>query len=124
MFRDYKIAYLLDNLAVRERRPQSFLRQSVGYLLSQSARSIPHAAWNNDYDVTPLIEYAASGIPNPETDAGSSEDKLLRRALRRNYSAFFVKTLAHCLYHVPAMNGFLDYTPLRNGGTFYIRRHK
>ena len=49
-----------------------------------------------------------------------SENALLHRAIRKNYSAFFIKAIAHSIYHTPCINGFLDYTPLRNGGTFYL----
>ena len=121
MFQDFKIAYMRKNVKVKEKRRLSFLRQSVAYVLSQSAHNIPHAAANMEFDITPLIEYSrkSEAEVKKRTDC-ISEEALLRRAVRKNYSAFFIKAIAHSLYHTPCMNGFLDYTPMRNGGTFYI----
>jgi len=121
MFRDYKTAYMLETVPVKEKRPLSFLRQSVAYVLSQSARRIPHAAWNNQYDVTPLIEYTRSdGVGKADSGSRSSADELRKRALRKNYSAFFLKALAHTLYNVPQLNGWLEYSPIRDGGALYL----
>ncbi len=117
MFQDYKIAYLRKHVRVREATPLSFLRQSVAYVLSESARRIPHAAVIIHFDVTPLVEYGKS--KNEEGSDSLDPKGILRRALNRNFSAFFIKTFAHALHHVPQMNGFLDYSPLRNGGTLY-----
>ena len=120
MLRNYQIGYMLRHVKVREARPLSFLRQSVAYMLSQSARTIPHAAGITTFDVTPLVEYGKS----EDERLGSSgrkltEKELLRRAVSRNFSAFFIKMIAHTMHKVPCMNGFIDYTLIRNGGTFY-----
>jgi pyruvate/2-oxoglutarate dehydrogenase complex dihydrolipoamide acyltransferase (E2) component len=121
MFQDFKIAYLREHVKVKEVQQLTFLRQSVAYVLSQSARSIPHAAMVTQFDVTSLVQYGKTG---DETIAKSVEkmdhQTLLKRAVHRNFSAFFIKAMAHALHHVPCMNGFLDYTPWRNGGTMYI----
>lgn len=121
MFTDYKIAYLKERVAVREAAPLSWQRQSVAYLLSQSARRIPHAAGVTQFDVTPLVEYGQRprGDEDAAADTSLDEKDLFKRALRRNYSAFFLKALAHGLHHVPILNGFLDFSLLRNGGTLY-----
>ena len=117
MFQDYRIAYLRKHVKVRQEVPFTFLRQSVSYMLSHSARKIPHAAGITTMDVTALVEYGQREVPE---EGKSIDDKaLFRRALRRNYSAFFLKALAHGLHHVPALNGFLDYSLFRNGGTLY-----
>jgi pyruvate/2-oxoglutarate dehydrogenase complex dihydrolipoamide acyltransferase (E2) component len=120
MFKPFKIAYQLENIKVRKAKRFSLLRETVAHLLSESARKIPHAAMIIPLDVTPLVEYAkeSSGdIAEEQTD--SMEKKLFHRAIRKNFSAFFIKATAHCLYHVPALNGFLDYRPLSHGGTLY-----
>lgn len=119
MFQEFKVAYLRDHVKVREIERLSFLRQSVAYILTQACKTIPHAAMVTDLDVTPLVEYGKSAGDRLQTDAALDEKSLFRRAIHRNFSAFFVKAIAHSLYHVPCMNGFLDYAPIRNGGTFY-----
>jgi pyruvate/2-oxoglutarate dehydrogenase complex dihydrolipoamide acyltransferase (E2) component len=120
MFQDYKVAYLRERVKVKQEMPLSFLRQSVAYVLSLSTRTIPHVAMIRQFDVTPLVEYTKSADRDGEGEGASSHEALLKRALRKNYSAFFIKTIAHCLHYTPVLNGFLDYTPWRNGGTFYI----
>jgi pyruvate/2-oxoglutarate dehydrogenase complex dihydrolipoamide acyltransferase (E2) component len=120
MFKPFKIAYQLENVKVREAKRFSLLRESVAHLLSESARKIPHAAMIVQLDVTPLVEYAqesASEVAMEQTE--TIEKNLFRRAIRKNFSAFFIKAIAHCLYNVPALNGFLDYRPLSHGGTLY-----
>lgn len=120
MLRNYQIGYMRRHVKVREERPLSFLRQSVAYMLSQSARNIPHAAGITTFDVTPLVEYGKSEDERLATCGHKlNEKELLRRAVSRNFSAFFIKMIAHIMHQVPCMNGFFDYTPLRNGGTFY-----
>ena len=120
MFQNYQIAYLREHVKVREAQRLSFLRESVAWVLSQSARRIPHAAVNGQYDVTPLVEYGKTGPEVLEQDNEEDARKaILRRAIRRNFTAFFIKAIAHGLHHVPQMNGFLDYAPWRTGGTFY-----
>jgi pyruvate/2-oxoglutarate dehydrogenase complex dihydrolipoamide acyltransferase (E2) component len=120
MFKPYKIAYQLQNVKVRQARRFSLLRESVAHLLSESAKKIPHAAMILQLDVTPLVEYAkASSQEAAAEQAENSDKKLLQRAIRKNFSAFFIKAVAHCLYHVPALNSFLDYRPLSHGGTLY-----
>jgi len=120
MFRDYKIAYLRERVKIKQAVPLSFLRQSVAYMLSLSTRTIPHVAMIRQFDVTPLIEYTKGAGKDVDGNGTSAQEALLKRAIRKNYSAFFIKTVAHCLYHTPVLNGFLDYTPWRNGGIFYI----
>jgi pyruvate/2-oxoglutarate dehydrogenase complex dihydrolipoamide acyltransferase (E2) component len=121
MFQNYQIAYLRRNVKVKEARPFSFLREAVAYVLSQSARKIPHAAAIAHFDVTPLIEYGKTGdSASDQPDEPDSKASRLRRAVRRVYTAFFVKAIAHSLHHVPELNGFLDYAPLKTGGTLYV----
>lgn len=119
MFQDYKVAYLRKRVKVRNARPLSFLRQSVAYVLSESARKVPHASLITQFDVTPLIEYTKSSREALKTAAKLDETTVFRMAIRKNYSAFFVKVIAHALDNVPAACGFFDYAPIRNGGTFY-----
>ena len=57
MFRDFQIRWAHENLKVRKTHKLSFVRQCVSFLLSKSAREIPHAAGNVEFDVTPVIEY-------------------------------------------------------------------
>jgi len=121
MFQNYKIAYVRKHVKIREERPLSFLRQSVAYVLSQSAQTIPHAAMITHYDVTPLIEYTrATERTLTPREGETAEQFRLRRAVRKNYSAFFLKALAHALEHTPDCNAFLDYRRWRDGGTLYI----
>jgi len=121
MFQDYRIAYLRHHVRVKETRRLSFLRESVAYILSQSARRIPHAAVNMQFDLTALVEYCKETTTDTHQDSEvKSERAILQRAIRRRFSAFFIKSVAHCLHHVPAMNGFLDYAPLITGGTLYV----
>lgn len=121
MFQDYKIAYIREHVKIKEVKPLNFLRQSVAYALSQSARNIPHAAMITHFDITPLIEYAKTSEPKLKPEEGETPEHFrLRRALRKNYSTFFLKAIAHSLYHVPGINAFLDYRRWRNGGTLYI----
>lgn len=119
MFQDFKIAYLRENVRVKEEQRFSFLRQGVAYVLSQSARNTPHAAMVTQFDVTRLVEYGKAGH---DRIAASPMDErtLFKRAIHRNFSAFFIKCLAHALHHTPCMNGFIEYTPWRNGGTLYV----
>lgn len=120
MFQDYKVAYLRKNVKLRQVQRLSFLRQGVSHVLSQSAQTIPHAAMVTQFDCTALVEYSRAGEKEVINQLGAlSGEALARRAIRRNYSAFFLKAIAHSLHHVPCMNGFLDYTPWRNGGTLY-----
>lgn len=121
MFQNYQIAYLRDHVKVKETRPLTFLRQSVAYMLSQSARRIPHAAAITHLDVTGLIEYTKKTRDRDHDANGSdSDDSKLKRAIRRNYTAFFLKAIAHGLAQVPQLNAFLDYQPYRLGGRLYI----
>jgi pyruvate/2-oxoglutarate dehydrogenase complex dihydrolipoamide acyltransferase (E2) component len=115
MFQDFRVAYLRRHVKVREELPLSFLRQSVSYLLSHSAKRIPHAAGITHFDVTNLVEYGEE----QETLSQLDDKALYKRSLRKNFSAFFLKAIAHGLHHVPTLNGFLDYNFIRNGGTLY-----
>ena len=119
MFKDFKIAYLEKHLRITDRRPLNFLRQSVAYMLSQSNRTIPHAAMITQYDVTPLIEYAkASEKALTARDGESPAQFRLRRAVRKNYSAFFLKAIAHALHRVN-LPVCVDYRIWRDPGTLY-----
>jgi pyruvate dehydrogenase E2 component (dihydrolipoamide acetyltransferase) len=121
MFQNYQIAYLRQHVKVKKVIPLSFLRESVAYVLSQSARRIPHAAAIAHFDVTPLIEYTKSGRGiDPSDETVSDKSMLLQRAIRRNYTAFFLKVIAQSLSCVPQLNGFLDYAPWRLGGRLYL----
>jgi len=121
VFQNFQIAYLREHVKVREARRLTFLRESVAYVLSQSARRIPHAAAISHLDVTPLVEYGRTPEESGDTeDNFGDEDSRLRRAIRRNYTAFFLKAIAHGLHQVPQLNGFLDYAPLRLGGMLYL----
>ncbi|MCL4216876.1 MAG: 2-oxo acid dehydrogenase subunit E2 [Candidatus Hydrogenedentes bacterium] len=120
MFTDYKIAYMRKHVKVREELPLSFLRQTVSYVLSHSAAKIPHAAAITEFDVTPLVEYGKAATKKAGEGVEPLDEKaLLRRALNRNFSAFFIKAIGHVLHEVPALNAFLDYSIYRNGGTLY-----
>lgn len=120
MFTPYKIAYQLQHVKVRQAKRFGLLRESVAHLLSEAARTIPHAAMIMQLDVTPLVEYAKESESELAEVSGESQEKrLFRRALRKNFSAFFLKAYAHSLHYVPCLNGFLDYRPLTHGGTLY-----
>lgn len=120
MFKDYRIACLEKNLNITAKKQLSFLRQTVARVLTRSANSIPHAAMITRFDVTPLVQYATRS--EESLTRGSDEtsaDFRLRRAVRRNYSAFFLKALAHAFADSPDMPAFLDYRTWRGRGTLY-----
>ncbi len=120
MFKDFRVAYLLKHVKVREAQRFSFLRQMVSCFLSEAAKKTPHAAMVVQYDVTKLVEYGRekeSAIAKAAEKM--SERALLRRAIHKNFSAFFLKAVSHSLHHTPCMNAFIDYSPWRNGGTLY-----
>jgi pyruvate/2-oxoglutarate dehydrogenase complex dihydrolipoamide acyltransferase (E2) component len=120
MFRNFTISYARKNIRMRNIRKLSFQRQSVAFLLSISARKIPHAAGNVEFDVTPLYEYGQRVIDGMKASgAKHSADELTKMAVHKNFSAFYLKTIAHVLYHMPVMNSFMEWTPLRNGGNLY-----
>lgn len=120
MFKDYVIAYIEKNLNITAKKPLSFLRQTVARVLTRSANSIPHAAMITRFDVTSLVEYASrSGEALTRNEDESPQDYQLRRAVRRNYSAFFLKALAHAFADSPEMPKFLDYRTWRGRGTLY-----
>lgn len=120
MFRDFQIAYARDKIKMRAIRKLEFHRQGVATVLSRSARYIPHAAGNIEFDITPVVEYGTQVI-NDIKNAGKDRDpdELTRKAIHKNLSAFFLKTIAHVMHHVPIMNGLFEWTPIRNGGRFY-----
>ncbi len=121
MFQNYQIAYLREHVRVKEAHRLSFLRESVAYVLSQSARRIPHAAVVSHLDVTALVEYGRTPEESGDTDENAGDENArLRRAIRRTYTAFFLKAIAHGLHQVPQLNGFLDYAPYRMGGKLYL----
>ncbi|GMW01160.1 MAG: hypothetical protein AMXMBFR84_22970 [Candidatus Hydrogenedentota bacterium] len=106
---------------MREERQLSYLRQSVAMMLSQSARTIPHAAGHVEFDVTPLIEYGDRVVQEFDQNGEKlTAEQITRKALHKNFSAFFIKTIAHVMHHVPELNGFVDWAPARTSGTFYI----
>ncbi|MBI2422570.1 MAG: 2-oxo acid dehydrogenase subunit E2 [Candidatus Hydrogenedentes bacterium] len=120
MFQDFRVAYLRKHVKIKEVTQFHFLRQLVSHFLSESARNTPHAAMVIQYDVTPLVEYGRE--VDQEIVSGAerlSEKDLFKRAIHKNFSAFFLKAIAHSLYHTPCMNAFIDYTPWRNGGKLY-----
>ena len=120
MFQNFQIAYLRENVKVREVHRLTFLRESVAYVLSQSARRIPHAAAVAHFDVTPLVEFGRDDTSATGEKGTEGRSSKLHRAIRRNYTVFFLKAIAHCLHHVPQLNGFLDYAPYRLGGRLYL----
>ncbi len=121
MFTDFQVAHLRRHCKVREARTLSPVRQVVGFLLSRSARYIPHAAGMSVFDATELVEYGkAEDERLGKTGRKLTQRELLRRAVHRNFSAFFLKALAHTMHHVPCLNAFIDYAPFKNGGKLYL----
>ena len=119
MFKDFRIAYFEEHVHITKKQPMSFLRQSVSYMLSQSNRTIPHAAMITHYDVTPMIEYAKKTERTiAPFDGETPEQFRLRRAVRKNYSAFFIKALAHAFHRTNLPIG-IDYHIWRDPGTLY-----
>ena len=90
MFKPYKIAYQLQHVKVREAKRFGLLRESVAHLLSEAARTIPHAAMIMQIDVTSLVEYAKDSDSDLAAVPGESQEK---RLFRR---AFLVKTRISC----------------------------
>ncbi len=121
MFEAFQISYQRRHVKVRETRPLNFLRETTAYLLSKQAAQCPHAAGIVPLDVTNVMNYGKNKSEEMATESdAASEKKLLRRAIHKNFSAFFLKALSHTLHKIPELNGFIDYAPLRNGGTFYL----
>lgn len=121
MFRDHQLAYLVRNVKIREVQPLSFKQQGMAHVLSRSARAIPHGAVIAHFDVTPLVEYGKNALRRAREEKGAeSSNPRVRPALYRNYWPFFIKTMAHCLHHVPGINVFLDYAPWRTAGNVYV----
>jgi pyruvate/2-oxoglutarate dehydrogenase complex dihydrolipoamide acyltransferase (E2) component len=120
MFRNFAISYARKNIRMREIRPLSFQRQSVAYVLSLATRKVPLAAGNVEFDMTPVIEYGERVIREMKSDGEKSNaDELVRKAVHKNLSAFYLKTIAHVMHHVPILNSILEWTPIRNGGILY-----
>ncbi|HRI89723.1 MAG TPA: 2-oxo acid dehydrogenase subunit E2 [Candidatus Hydrogenedentes bacterium] len=120
MFRNFQIRWAHDHLKVRKVHRLSFVRQSVSFLLSKSAREIPHAAGNVEFDVTPVIEYGERVIREMKASGEKlTPEQITKMAVHKNFSAFFLKTICHVTHHVPVMNGFFEWTPLRDGGRFH-----
>ncbi len=120
LFQDYRVTYLRENVKIKEAKRFTFLRLGVAYMLSIAAKRIPHAAMNTEFDVTALLEYGKEKEHAlHHSGAAMTNEILFRRAIHKNFSAFFVKAIAHALHHTPCMNAFLDYSPLRYGGTLY-----
>lgn len=120
VFRNFVISYARTNIRMRNIRRLSFQRQSVAYILSISARKIPLSACNVEFDVTPLFEYGNRFINRMKAEEGRhNPDELAQMAVHKNFSSFYLKTIAHVMYHVPVINSILDWTPLRNGGRLY-----
>jgi pyruvate/2-oxoglutarate dehydrogenase complex dihydrolipoamide acyltransferase (E2) component len=119
MFNDFKIAYFEKHVHITKKQPLSFLRQSVAYMLSHSNSTIPHAAMITHYDVTPLIEYAQKTEKTiTHFDGETPEQFRLRRAVRKNYSAFFIKAIAHA-FHATNLPIGINYRIWRDPGTLY-----
>jgi len=120
MFKDYAIAYLEKNLKISDKKQLSFLRQTVARVLTRSANTIPHAAMITRFDVTHLVEYATRSEKTITRGDNETQAQFrLRRAVRKNYSAFFLKALAHAFADSPDMPMFLDYRTWRGRGTLY-----
>ncbi len=120
MFQDHKVAYLRENVKVKQAVPFSMLRQGVAYMLSIAAKRIPHASMTSELDVTPLVEYTRDKDKEIARNAVKMTNEILfRRAIHKNFSAFFVKAIAHAVSHVPCMNAFLDWSPVTTRGTLY-----
>ena len=120
MFRDFQIRWAHENLKVRKTHKLSFVRQCVSFLLSKSAREIPHAAGNVEFDVTPVIEYGERVIREMKASGKKhTAEELTKMAVHKNLSAFFLKTISHVTYHLPIINGYFEWTPLRDGGRFH-----
>lgn len=123
MFRNFQIAYLEERVKLRERRRLSFVRQGVSYTMSQAAKQVPHVAGNVEFDVTPVYEYGQSVVDELSKRRGSlTPEELTRKALHKNFSAFYVKTIAHVMHHVPCLNAFLENSLWRNGGTLFLAK--
>jgi len=121
MFRNCQIAYLEERVPLRERRRLSFVRQGVSYALSQTARYVPHAAGNVEFDVTPVHEYGQKVIEELNQRRGTlTPEEIKKKALHKNFSAFYLKTIAHVLHNVPCLNAFLENSLWRNGGTLFL----
>jgi len=119
MFKDYKIAYIEKNVKITKKKPMNFLRQGVAFMLSHSCNTIPHAAMITQYDVTPVLEYTKMSEKTiTRRDNETPEQFRLRRAVRKNYSAFFLKALAHSINNT-GLPMFLDYRTWRGPGTLY-----
>ena len=97
------------------------MRQGVSYALSQTARYVPHAAGNVEFDVTPVYEYGKKIVAELNERKGTlTKDEIAKKALHKNFSAFYLKTIAHVLHHVPCLNAFLENSLWRNGGTLFL----
>jgi pyruvate/2-oxoglutarate dehydrogenase complex dihydrolipoamide acyltransferase (E2) component len=120
MFKDFKISYIEKNVNITGTKRLNYLRQCVAYMLTQSANTIPHAAMITHYDVTPVIEYAKTSEKTIRPREGETPEQFrLRRAVRKNYSAFFLKALAHVFAEAPHLPKFMDYRVWRGPGTLY-----
>jgi pyruvate/2-oxoglutarate dehydrogenase complex dihydrolipoamide acyltransferase (E2) component len=120
MFKDFKIAYIEKNVHITKVKPMNFLRESVAYMLTQSANTIPHAAMMSQCDITPLIEYAKQSEKTIKPREGETPEQFrLRRAVRKNYSAFFLKAIAHTVNAFPDLPVFLHYRVWRGPGKLY-----
>ena len=120
MFRNFQIRWAHDHLKTRKVHKLSFVRQSVAFLLSKSAREVPHAAGNVEFDVTPVIEYGERVIREIKSSGEKlTPEQITKMAVHKNLSAFYIKALCHVMYHLPIINGFFEWTPLRDGGRFH-----
>src|SRR5690606_39026233 len=108
------LARVRRTVKIKETRRLSYLRQSVAIMLSQSARNIPHAAGHVEFDVTPLFEYAERETAKLQgSGVKLTSEQITRKALLKNHSAYFIKAIAHVMHHVPELNGFVEWAPLR-----------
>lgn len=119
MFKDYKIAYIEKNVKITQKKPMNFLRQGVAFMLSHSCNTIPHAAMITHFDVTPVMEYTKTSDKTITRRQDETPEQFrLRRAVRKNLSAFFLKALAHAVAN-SGLPMFLDYRCWRGPGNLY-----
>ena len=63
MFQDHKVAYARKHIKIKEAKRLSFLRQSIAYMLSRSARQVPHASMVTRFDVTTIRDNVTCANP-------------------------------------------------------------
>ena len=91
MFQNYKVAYARKHIKVREARKLSFLRQSVAFMLAESARQIPHASMVSPFDITSLVEFGKKTGNEIREDADTGSEKALFKRAIRNHGESMAK---------------------------------